>query len=366
MGHFPINMKSRAWIGTVQVKNMEKAGLSEENYRNPQFLAKFLMDTWSQSGKDRTAGVSICVSAGGLYHAHVALYGNLTTLKNVSRIMYDSHIEPQLGGKKELVGYLTKEPPYDESGETVLYTYGLENIQDRQGNRSDLEEIQEMLDSGMTPNEIMRVDIKYRRNERIIRGAFFDKRFCETPIKRDVRVFWHTGESRTGKSYTCKKLAEKYGEENIYLMSDYNIGGLDTYMGEKILFMDEFKGGIPFQVLLDYLEGYRKQIHCRYSNAYALWNEVHITSIYPPDEVYELMTNGVNRKRDSIKQLLARIDTITYHFQENGEYKTFSIPAAEYIDYKNLKQRALGDKDGFVPVDIDKIFFNKEEQHHAS
>ena len=34
------------------------------------------------------------------------------------------------------------------------------------------------------------------------------------------------------------------------------------------------------------------------------------------------------------------------------------MPASEYIGYDNLKQRAFGDKDGFVPVEeTDKLPF---------
>lgn len=133
VGRFSRDTKGRAWIGTVQVANMEKSGLSKEVYENPELLADFLSYTWCDSGKGRVAGVAVCVSEKGLYHAHVALYGNLTTLRNAAKIMFDSHIEPQLGGKKELMGYLLKEPPYDEKGEQVLYTLGLENVQDNQG-----------------------------------------------------------------------------------------------------------------------------------------------------------------------------------------------------------------------------------------
>ena len=62
--------------------------------------------------------------------------------------------------------------------------------------------------------------------------------------------------------------------------------------------MDEFKGNMRFQQLLNFLDGYRIQIHCRYANAYALWNEVHITSIYGPDEVYQFMIDNEGRDRD--------------------------------------------------------------------
>ena len=38
------------------------------------------------------------------------------------------------------------------------------------------------------------------------------------------------------------RLKEIFGIEDVYVLSDYGTGGLDNYMGESILFMDEFKG----------------------------------------------------------------------------------------------------------------------------
>ena len=172
MGKFSTNTKGRAWIGTVHIANMEKAGLTKEQYENPEFLTEFLMNAWNSSGKGRTSGVAVCVSAQGCYHAHVALYGNLTTLTNVSKIMFDSHIEPQLGGKKELKSYLAKEPPYDEKGEQVLCTKGLDNVQDNQGSRDDLKEIEEMLQVGMTPQEILESSFRFYRYEKMILHAY--------------------------------------------------------------------------------------------------------------------------------------------------------------------------------------------------
>lgn len=71
----------------------------------------------------------------------------------------------------------------------------------------------------------------------------------------------------------------------------------------------------------------------------------------PPDEVYSLMVEDKKKARDKIDQLLRRLDVIVYHYKENEEYKTYSIPASEYVDYEDLKQRALGDSEGFVAIE---------------
>lgn len=362
IGNFSLSMKGRAWVVTVQIKNMIKAGLTEEQYKNAEFLADYLTNVWNTSGKGRCSGIVVCLSKGGLYHAHMSLYGNLTTLGNVARIMFDSHVEPQLGGKKELKSYLLKEGQYEEKGEQILFTKGLDNIQDVQGKRSDLIEIEELIGQGLTPIEIMDIHFSYRKYEKQIKSAFIDRRIRETPLIKEMHNEWHVGCSGSGKTYFYYQLCEKYSSENIYMATDFENGGFDFYIEQgapQILFMDEFKGDMRFNQLLTILDKYsRTQIHSRYVNVYCLWTTCIITSIYPPDEVYATMVDNEKQKRDKIDQLLRRLDLIVYHYIEKGEYKTFSIPANEYIDYDDLKQRAMGDKDGFVSTNhVDDVPF---------
>ena len=145
MSNFSSETKSRCWIVTIQEENMKKAGLSEEEYKNPQELAFTFINKWVTSGKGREAGIAVCLSESGCYHAHMACYGNTTTLHNVAKILYDSHTEPQVGRKEQLKAYILKEGKYEEKNEKILYSEGLDCIQDNQGKRTDLDEIEEML-----------------------------------------------------------------------------------------------------------------------------------------------------------------------------------------------------------------------------
>lgn len=362
MGHYSIDSQSRSWVVTVQILNMEKAGLSKEEYEDPEFLAEFLMETWQTSGKKRSCGVAVCVSATGLYHAHLACYGNTTTLRKVAKIFWGSHVEPQEGGKKELQSYLLKQGKYEEKGEQVLCTLGIENIKNAQGQRSDLDEIESMLNDGCTPSEIFEASFRYRKYEKMIRKEYLYRKKKTVPRIKKTQNEWHVGDSGTGKSYTYEIMCEKFSEENIYLCTDSENGGLDFYLDEgapSILFIDEFKGNIKFEQLLNILDKFsRAQIHCRYVNTYALWTQCIITSIYPPEEVYESMVDSGKRYRDKLQQLMRRLDVIVYHYVENGEYKTYSIPASEYVNYEDLRHRALSDKEGFKKVTTEKVPFN--------
>ena len=361
MSHFDINLKGRAFIAVIQENNMKAMGMTEEEYKNPEYLADFLMMLWNDSGKGRTSAVAVCESENGLYHAHMALYGNTTTLKNVANILYKSHVEPQLGGKKELAAYLLKEGKYAEKNEKVLFTKGIEFIQDKQGKRTDLDAIEDLLIKGWTPKQILDESIYFYKYERVIKQRYIDLRLQNAPVRQKIYCEYHVGKSGSGKTYTYDLLCEQYGADNIYVMTDFDnqaSGGLDKYMemgAPEILFMDEFKGeGLSFQKLLVMLNGYtRMQTHSRYENTYNLWTQCFITSIYPPEVLYEIMVPTSYQKYDTYKQFLRRIDKVVYHYKEDGQFKQYEIDSSEYTTYEELIQKAQGnkvDKDGFIVV----------------
>lgn len=362
MSNFSTKLKGRAWIAVVHIKNMESLGLSEKEYKNPEQLAMVLSSLWTQSGKNRTCAVAVCESKDGCYHAHMALYGNTTTLKNVSSILAQSHIEPQLGGKKELTAYLLKQGKYAEKEEKILYIKDIESIQDTQGKRNDIETIEEMLIKGYTPQEILDSNLSFYRFEKIILGAYNAMRIKEAPLKQDVYCEYHLGESGSGKTFFYNSLCEEHGADNIYLLTDYDnnaSGGLDNYMksgAPPVLFMDEFKGhGISYQKLLTMLNGYtRMQTHSRYNNTYNLWEKVIITSVYPPEVLYQNMVALDQQTVDSYLQLKRRINKIVFHYKEDNEYKTYSIDCNDYTNYADLKNLAFH-KDCFEKITITEM-----------
>lgn len=249
------------------------------------------------------------------------------------------HIEATKGNKDQAEKYINKQPPYDEVGEQVIFTNRHGEIKGRQGQRRDLDIIEELLSQGMTPDTILDLSLSYRRYEKFIRDAYYRKRIKDTLPKRDIQVFWHWGESGSGKSYTYDELILSKGEENIYFVDEYQ-HAFDKYNGEPILFLDEFRGQIRYERLLSMLNGYKSQIHARYTNSYALWTEVHITTVFPPDQLYRDMVQDL-RNTESISQLLRRLTTIIYHYKdENGAYKTHEVPSKDYVNHAQQKSAA--------------------------
>lgn len=327
---------------------------------SPEEIVEQLKKEWIGDNPLRKGYWAFCIAENGLPHVHMVLEGSGAMRFSLIKKAYPkAHLEPTKGSKKQILTYIKKEPPFDEKGEKVVTFTSHGNIEGHKrfalSNTNDiLQTIEQLIEDGLTPSAIMAEDIRLRKEEGLIRKAYFAKRYKETPPQRDIKVIWHCGGSGTGKSFAYIKLCEEFGDDNIYFFSDYankGIGGFDGYCGEPILFMDELKGdSLPFEFLLTILQGYRTQIHCRYANCYALWNEVHITSIFSPEDIYEGMVARDRQATDTIKQLLRRINLYVYHYTEKGEYKTFELEGALYKNYNDLVELATG-TDGFVDVD---------------
>ncbi|MDE7298352.1 MAG: hypothetical protein K2N94_05925 [Lachnospiraceae bacterium] len=327
--------KSRKWLLTIN--NPEEKGYTNETIEEKvQSFASFRYAAYSHE-----VGCENHV-----YHIHIFLaFDSAVRFSTIKNTFPEAHIDKCKGSIKDNRDYVFKAGKWsgsekeDSKIEGMQFEIGTAPIEVGQGHRTDIDRLEEMIDAGLTPEQIFALSMSYRMYERQIRAQYMAKRQRETPLFRQVKTIWHVGESGTGKSYSMLRLMEEQ-PESVYLMNDYDGGGLDLYQGESVLFMDEFRGQIRYSTLLNMLDGYRTQVHCRYANVYALWTEVHITSVLPPEAVYSKMVEE-RKDIDTIQQLLRRLNEVHYHYRQNGEYRVFVQPAEQYKDYEAL-QTAVG------------------------
>ncbi len=324
----------------------------QECYKDcePAEMAEKALETWVAEHPTRSGAVAYCISADGLIHFHMVLEdSNMARFSALKKLYPKAHLEPTKGTKEQAEDYINKRGKFAEKGEQVVYIAKHGEIKGAQGARRELEIIADYIEQGLKPREIMALNIVYRRYEKMIRDHYFSKREKETPVYRHIYVTWHVGEAGTGKTYTCVKLMEDHPED-VYLVTDYEGGGLDMYCGERYLFLDEFRGQIRYGTLLSMLQGYRQQFHARYTNIIGLWDEVHISSVLPPESVYRNMVSD-NRNVDTMQQLYRRISSIVYHWKNaDGGYCQYELAFEKYTDYEALKRAARGDSDGFITV----------------
>lgn len=338
---------------------------------------------WVGEHEKRACAINFEIGETGTPHMHMVLEApepvRFSTVKNTFR---KAHIEPTRGNKKEAEDYINKRGKFEEKNNTLIVAPvyygeiqarkpGKKNEDDNEIKKNILDDIDMLIRSGCTPSQILDLGARYWKHEAIIRKMYFDKRKKETPMVREVKVYWHVGKSGTGKSYVCNMLEKTMGADHVYLLTDYSEnGGFDMYCGEEVLFLDEFKGKWEFGKLLTILDCYRAQTHARYANIIGLWSMVHITSVYPPETVYGEMVQWSKREVDNIDQLKRRIDAIIYHYTSKNEdgslnYKTYEMPMGEYQNYDDLVAKAkafeeLG-TDGFYVLPDGKMAMTLED-----
>lgn len=294
---------------------------------------------WIKDNPTRVCALTYCLSADGLEHIHAVLEDDTAMrFSKVKKCFPTIHIEPTKGNKGQAEDYINKVGVFAEKGEKILakYTYG--EIKGHQGSRVDIDNIRKYVNEGMTPQQIFDMNIRYRKYEKMVKDEFFAKRIKDTPFLRDVSVEWHVGDTGTGKTYFAKQLVDEIGEDDIYFISDYDNGAFDNYSGQHVLFLDEFRGQFRFSVLLGILQGYKQQFHSRYTNIYGLWERVIISSILPPERVYEKMVSD-NKDIDTCGQLMRRINKVVYHYKKDNNYLSVDVPMSEYMNYEVLKTK---------------------------
>lgn len=324
-------------------KIIESSISSDLAGKTPEEICDACLKLWVGDSETRTGACSYCISAKGLHHLHMVLEEAAPVrFSKVKAVFPRAHLEPTRGTKAEAENYINKLGVWGEKGEQIVCIKYHGEIKGRQGQRSDLETVEQMLNDGIHPNDILLKSLKYEKYDSMIKQHYFRIKKENAPIEREVKVYWHVGPSGCGKTHVLHELSEQY-KNDLYLVSNYTTGYLDDYIGESVLFLDEFRGQIPFATLLTMLQGYTSRFHARYHNVVGLWTEVHITSVFPPERLYKKMVDATDQDIDTIEQLKRRITGIFYHWRDKEEnYCKYYCGMSDYISYQRLVLDALG------------------------
>jgi len=310
------------------------------------------------------------ISSTGTYHTHLyVLLSKKKRWSSVQNAFKHAHIEAETkGSPQECRAYIRKEgTKHQNKAETNLpdtfYEEGqIPDFFVSNDRVAMLQQIDDMLASGMRPDEIMEKSIVFRQYESLIRKQFFAQRKAETDIERSLSFIFHVGASGMGKSYTYITLAREHGADQVYISADFSnraTATFDFYSGEKYVVLDEVKpDSIPYGMLLTLTDKYLQPIHCRYANCWSVYSELHLTSIFPPEELFNSMVASSDRIKDPITQLLRRITTVVYHYKDDaGNYCTYEMAGSDYINYGDLQKRAHEKStDGFATTDTPSPF----------
>lgn len=334
-----------------------RANLDPNKSYSEEDMVNHLIYLWVNTKEDkRSAAANYEIGDNGVHHAHLILEAkNQTRFSAIQKLYPTIHVELTRGSREQVIAYLNKSGKHEEKSHTTvvpMINHGIIEA-NQQGKRTDLETIQELLEAGLSPEKIMRQNLSYRKFSKMIKEHYYQMQVENAPMTKDMKVYWHMGGPGSGKSFQQVQLKKTFGTDSVYVLSDYGTGGLDNYVGEPILFMDELKGDIDYQTFLKLLDVYPNQVHARYSNIYALWDTVHISSIFTPYQIYTMLVPDKKRKYDPIQQLYRRIHYIVYHSKTiDNEYKSLTMTMNDYLtlvknklDFDNLIQNYITEDD---------------------
>lgn len=199
----------------------------------------------------------------------------------------ETHIESRRGTAQQASEYCMKEKNFKEFG-----------TRSKQGKRSDLDQVVEDVQSGLTIRETAMNNpvqyIKYHRGIEKLRSLMVKPRDWVT----EVTVLW--GKTGTGKSRKARELVEDY-----WCWTPARGSWFDGYDGHENVIMEEFRGQLTLGFMLALLDRYECPVQVKGGTVEFCPRRVIITSPKHPRDWYE------DQRSDRIDQLLRRVTDVT-------------------------------------------------------
>lgn len=264
------------------------------------------------------------------HHTHIFLACSsgvrFSTMKNR---FPQAHIEIARGTSEQNRDYVFKIGKYEkEKGTTKLPNtqeeYGEIPIE-RQGTRNDINDLYDMIKSGMTDYDILEENPSYMLKFELLEKVRQTIKQNEYKNKmRDIKTTYIYGKAGTGKTFG---IINEYGLENVCRVTNYNYGGFDMYKGEDIIVFEEFNSSLKIQDILHYLDRYPLELPCRYANKTACFTKVYIISNIP---LFSQYVDIQAQYPETWNAFLRRISIVKEYYDFNS-YNEYSID--EYIKY---------------------------------
>lgn len=225
------------------------------------------------------------------YHTHIYFVSknpkSFTTMQN---FFPGSHLESPDGTAQQNRAYVFKDGAKFNKTDTGEYEYtdsqGKKHIgvhydstneewgelpQERQGARTDISALYEMIKDGMSNVEIMDTDPKYLLHlDKIEHARQTYRESLYADVWRNIEVTYIWGATGSGKT---RFVMDKYGYSNVYRVTDY-VHPFDSYKGQDVVLFEEFRSSLPISDMLKYLDGYPVEFPARYSNRVACFTKV--------------------------------------------------------------------------------------------
>lgn len=260
-------------------------------------------------------------------HTHLFIqFKNPVYFSSIKKAFPSAHIEEAQGTAEENRAYIRKEGKWEDTEKETTNlkdTFGEWGTmpQTGQGRRSDLANLYQMIKDGYTNVEILEINPDNLLNLQHIDKArleILSSRYKSE--RRNLHVTYVSGKTGFGKS---RYILDNHGDSNVYRVTDYK-HPFDSYAGEDVLVLEEYRSDFSIGSLLNYLDIYPLQLPARYNNRQACYNFVYIVSNWKLDDQYH---NIRLEQEDTWNAFIRRIHKVRI-YTAPGEWQEYNT-----IDY---------------------------------
>lgn len=268
----------------------------------------------------------MCDERGGeehTLHTHIYIqFKNPIYWDSIKDSFPTAHIECAYATAQENRDYIRKEGKHKDTEKATtnlkdtFEEYG-EIPDEGQGRQNAMAELYQMLKDGFSNIEILE-----HNPDNILNLQQIDKARLEIMSNRykaerrtDLVVTYVYGRSGVGKS---RNILDEHGDENVYRVTDYK-HPYDSYGGEEVLVLEEYRSDFPIGSILNYLDIYPIQLPARYNNKQACYHYVYIVSNWKLEEQYQ---NIKREQPETYKAFLRRIKKVRV-YKEYGVYEEY-------------------------------------------
>lgn len=271
------------------------------------------------------------------YHTHLYIrFTNNIHFSSMQKKFKGAHIEVAKGLPQQVREYIMKSGKWENHPKAETKVQGTQEEWGvcpilKQGERTDLTFLYNQILKDTPTSEIIQQNPQFMLRisdiERV-RQLVITERYKTTFRHLDVTYIW--GDSGTGKT---RGVMETYGYDKVFRITNYEKNPFDSYQGQDVLVLEEFRSSFKIQDMLNFLDGYPLQLPCRYADKAACYTKVYLITNIPFEQQYE---NIQKEQRETWEALKRRI----HHFEEyrkvsDTEVEIIKTEAKDYYEAKD-------------------------------
>ncbi len=254
-----------------------------------------------------------------MFHMHLFFYsGSPVRFSTLKKRFPLAHIEKAYGSVQENRDYISKKGKWTDTRKAETSVEG--SFEEAGHIPSEKEErfpamsvLLDKVDEGAAIRNIIEelpsLALKVKDIE-VLQDKYYGEQFLGR--KRNIYVTYIWGVNEADKLYSIYK---EHGFLNVCRVTNYREKkgiSFDTYRGHSVLVFDNFRGQIPLQEMLTYLDCYPLTLPARYGDRIACYMDVYIVSDLSPDKQY----SGISSKK-ARGRFLKKLDRIV-EYKEDG------------------------------------------------